>query len=322
MKIRFWGTRGSLPNSITEKHIKEKLYNAIKKSQKAKLKTDQDIKYFVDHELTFSENGTFGSNTACVELKDDELNNNDPKEYVLCDAGAGLRDFGNHVLKGGLPGVFHVFMSHLHWDHIHGFPFFVPAFIPGNIVNIYGCHEELEEAFIYQQNLRHFPLELKDMMGTINFHVLESGKEYEIAGFKINTIQQNHPGGSYGYSFLKNGKKFVYSTDSEHNESSESADYLFLDFFRDADLLVFDAQYILSQNMDMKKDWGHSSSIIGVELALKSEVKQIVLFHNEPTYDDRILEKMLHDTRRYAQIACEGKTLEIELAYDGLEMEL
>ncbi|MDO9576396.1 MAG: MBL fold metallo-hydrolase [Candidatus Cloacimonadales bacterium] len=322
MKIHFWGTRGSLPNSITEKHIKEKLYNAIRKSRQYSLKNDQEIKYFVDKELTFSENGTFGSNTACVEIKDDELNNRAPKEYLLCDAGAGLRDFGNSVLRDGLPGIFHIFMSHLHWDHIQGFPFFVPAFIPGNIVNIYGCHKDLEDAFIYQQNFRHFPLQWKDMMGTIKFHVLELGKEYEIAGYKINSIQQNHPGCSYGYSFQKNGGKIVYSTDSEHNEASESADYLFLDFFRNADLLVFDAQYILSQNMDMKKDWGHSSGIIGVELALKSDVKQIVLFHNEPTYDDKILEKMLHDTRRYAQITSEEKELEIELAYDGLEIEI
>ena len=322
MKIRFWGTRGSLPNSITEKHIKEKLFHAIKRSQKFKLKNDKDIKFFIDYELTFSESGTFGSNTACVEIKDNELNNNKPKEYILCDAGSGLRDFGNSVLKNGLPRVFHIFMSHLHWDHIHGFTFFVPAFIPGNIVNIYGCHQELEDAFIYQQNFRHFPLELKDMMGTINFNVLDLGKEYEIGGYKINAIQQNHPGGSFGYSFEKNGKKFVYSTDSEHNEASESADYRFLDFFRNADVLVFDAQYILSQNMDMKKDWGHSSSIIGVELAFKSAVKKIVLFHNEPTYDDKILEKMLHDTRRYAQIAGDEEKLEVELAYDGLEIEL
>jgi len=322
MKIHFWGTRGSLPNSITEKHIKEKIFNAIKKSQKFKLKNDKDINFFIDYELTFSESGTFGSNTSCVEIKDDELNSSEPKEYMICDAGSGMRDFGNVVMGKGLPAVFHIFMSHLHWDHIHGFPFFVPAFIPGNVVNIYGCHKQLEEAFIYQQNFRHFPLEMKEMMGTINFHVLDTGKEYEIGGYKVNSIKQNHPGVSYGYSFEKKGKKFVYSTDSEHNEACESDDYPFLEFFRNADLLVFDAQYILSQNLDMKKDWGHSSSIIGVELAFSSDVKRIVLFHNEPTYDDKILLKMLHDTRRYAQIAGDEKELDIELAYDNLEIEI
>ena len=120
MKIHFWGTRGSLPNSITEKHIKEKLYNAVRKSRQFSLKNEQDIKDFVDNELTFSENGTYGSNTACVEINDGELNRRDPKEYLLCDAGAGLRDFGNSILKDGLPGIFHIFMSHLHWDHYIG----------------------------------------------------------------------------------------------------------------------------------------------------------------------------------------------------------
>ncbi|MDP8204748.1 MAG: hypothetical protein P9L95_09480 [Candidatus Tenebribacter mawsonii] len=91
MKIRFWGTSGFLPNSITEKHIKEKLFHANKRSQKFKLKNDKGIKFFFDYELTFSESGTFDSNTVCVEIRDDELNNNTPKEYMLCDAGSGLR---------------------------------------------------------------------------------------------------------------------------------------------------------------------------------------------------------------------------------------
>jgi len=320
MKIRFWGTRGSLPGSITEKTIKEKIDNALKKSLQYKLKDDSDIENFINEKLTFSERGTFGNNTSCVEIKDRDINSKEPKEYIICDAGSGLRDFGNSVLKSGKSGIFHIFITHLHWDHIQGFPFFIPAFIPGNTVNIYGCHQDMEQAFIFQQSNRHFPLPLKEMKGNIKFKILNPENEYNIAGFQIKIIKQNHPGVSYGYSFERDGKKVVYSTDAEHDKNAESNNYPFLDFFRNADLLIFDAQYILVHNMDLKKDWGHSSNIIGVELAVKAGVKRLCLFHNEHAYHDEILEQLLKDTRRYLKIRDASSSLKIELAYDGLEI--
>ncbi|NQV18721.1 MAG: MBL fold metallo-hydrolase [Armatimonadetes bacterium] len=320
MDIHFWGTRGSLPGSITEKTIKEKIDNALKKSLQYKLKDDSEIENFINEKLTFSERGTFGNNTSCVEIKDNDLNSKEPNEYIICDAGSGLRDFGNSVLKSGKIGIFHLFISHFHWDHIQGFPFFIPAFIPGNTVNIYGCHQDMEQAFIFQQSSRHFPLPLKEMKGNIKFKLLNPENEYNIAGFQIKIIKQNHPGVSYGYSFEKDGKKVVYSTDAEHDKNAESKNYPFLDFFRNADILIFDAQYILVHNMDLKKDWGHSSNIIGVELAVKTGVKRLCLFHNEHAYDDEILEKLLRDTRRYLKICNDSYPLEIDLAYDGLEL--
>jgi len=320
MKIRFWGTRGSLPGSITEKTIKEKIDNALKKSLQYKLKDDSDIENFINEKLTFSERGTFGNNTSCVEIKDRDINSKEPKEYIICDAGSGLRDFGNSVLKSGKSGIFHIFITHLHWDHIQGFPFFIPAFIPGNTINIYGCHQDMEQAFIFQQSNRHFPFPLKEMKGNINFKILNPENEYNIAGFQIKIIKQNHPGVSYGYSFERDGKKVVYSTDAEHDKNAESNNYPFLDFFRNADLLIFDAQYILVHNMDLKKDWGHSSNIIGVELAVKAGVKKLCLFHNEHAYHDEILEQLLKDTRRYLKIRDASSSLKIELAYDGLEI--
>lgn len=323
MKVSFWGTRGSLPNSITEKHIKKKIKNALLKAIDHKLSNEKKVVNFIEDELTFAERGTYGSNTSCVEIVDTKMLTKKNPEFIICDAGSGLRDFGNHIMASGIKNAtFHIFMSHLHWDHIQGFPFFIPAFIPNNKVKIYGCHQQLEEAFRFQQSPTHFPLPLKDMPGDISFHLLKEEKEVKIAGFKINTIKQNHPGDSYGYAFEKYGKKVIYSTDSEHDELSEKAGYPFIDFYRDADVLIFDAQYILLQNMDMKKSWGHSSSLIGVELSIKSGVKKLVLFHNEHTYDDEILEKMLQDTKRYAKLVDPSYDLQIELAYDNLELEV
>lgn len=320
MKVHFWGTRGSLPNSITEKHIKHKIVKALEKAARRNLNTKKEIIGFLEHNLAFSERGTYGSNTSCVEIIDTKLLTKENPEFIICDSGSGIRDFGNRIMSADIKNAtFHLFISHLHWDHIQGFPFFVPAYISTNKVRIYGCHPKLQEAFELQQSPTFFPLPLKDMPADISFRNLEVGKEIEIAGFKINTIKQNHPGDSYGYSFQKYGKKIIYSTDSEHDELSEKSDYPFLKFYKNADVLIFDAQYILLQNMDFKKSWGHSSSLIGVELSLKSGVKKLVLFHHEPTYEDEMLEKMLLDTVRYAKLVDPAHNLQIELAYDNLE---
>ncbi len=315
MNVYFWGTCGSLPGSITEKQIREKLHFALKKALETNLRDSADIDRFISRELTFARRGTFGCNTACVEIQDEAINRKG--HYLLCDAGSGLRDFGMSVIKKQITGTFHLFISHLHWDHINGFPFFAPAFEPSCDIHIYGGHEELEEAFRYQQNFRHFPVQLKEMRANISFHILDSEKEHNICGYRINMTRQNHPGASYGYSFQKGRKKIVYSTDSEHNESMEKHDYPFKNFCKGADLLIFDAQYTLTQNMLDKKDWGHSSGMIGVDIAGWSDVKRLCLFHHEHTSDDETLEKMYLDTLRYKEISGYEK-LEVISSYDGL----
>ncbi|MDY6862155.1 MAG: MBL fold metallo-hydrolase [Thermodesulfobacteriota bacterium] len=321
MLVYFWGTRGSLPSFMTAEIIRKKVHKAIKESQNYKLETDRAIDEFMDNNLPFSVQGSYGCNTPCIEIRDTD-------EYIICDAGSGLRDFGNHIIKSEergqkkTPHIFHIFISHLHWDHIHGFPFFSPAYVPGNHINIYGFHHELEQAFITQQYHPHFPVPIKSMQADIRFNVLELDKEHEVAGFKIKGIKQNHPGDSYGYEFVKDGKKIVYSTDAEHKKDAGSANYPFLDFFRKSDLLIFDAQYTLMDAINSKEGWGHSNNLLGVELAVKSEVKRLCLFHNEHSYDDETLEKFLNDTRKYLKIFAESYPLEIFLSYDGLKIDL
>jgi len=326
VRVDFWGTRGSLPASCTSETIRKKIFRAIKASSNLSLRTDEEIEKFVykgliNKSLPFSTIGSYGSNTSCMEIDGGE-------EYVLCDAGTGLRDFGNYVLKSSAQGgqgksnVFNIFISHLHWDHIQGFPFFIPAFIPGNHVHIYGFHKELEQAFITQQEYPYFPIRLKAMSADIQFTMLEEEKEYEIAGFTVKGIKQNHPGDSYGYRFEKDGKAIVYSTDSEHKEDAYDEEYSFINFFKEADLLIFDAQYSLLDAISVKENWGHSNNIIAVELSVKANVKHLCIYHNEPTFDDERLDEFLDDTRRYLKIYAETSPLIIDVAFDGMQIEL
>jgi phosphoribosyl 1,2-cyclic phosphodiesterase len=218
--------------------------------------------------------------------------------------------------------VYNIFISHLHWDHIQGFPFFTPAYIPGNRVNIYGCHEELRKAFEVQQSPPCFPVPLAAMKAEIRFNVLEPGKACEVGGAKVRAVRQNHPGGSYGYRFEIGGKSMVYSTDAEHFKDALDDGYYFWEFASGADLLIYDAQYNFADAVSVKENWGHSSNVLGVEQAVKAGAKKLCLFHNEHTCGDAELEKFLQDTREYLSICAPKSTMEIFLAYDGLELQV
>jgi phosphoribosyl 1,2-cyclic phosphodiesterase/anti-sigma regulatory factor (Ser/Thr protein kinase) len=315
MKVHFWGSRGSVPVSLTEQDVRAKIAAALREALRCGISRTDDIERFIDHNLPFAVRGSYGGNTACVEIADGDA-------FVLCDAGTGLRDFGNHAVQNSAKDEFHIFLSHTHWDHIQGFPFFAPAYIPGNRITIYGFHGELEQIFRSQQDGRTFPVPLGAMPAQLRFIVMEPGREYQIAGFRVTGMRQNHPGDSYGYAFERSGRKVVYATDSEHTEDVWGEERSVVEFFRGADLLIFDAQYSFLESAHVKENWGHSSNILGVELGVAAGVRRLCLFHNEPDCDDGMLDRFLKDTRDYLKIYDETSPMEIDLAYDGLELEI
>jgi phosphoribosyl 1,2-cyclic phosphodiesterase len=284
------------------------------------LKTEEDIDDFVMKSLPFAVRGTYGGNTPCVEIGDED-------GFVICDAGTGLRDLGTSLARrrengdDSVPEVFHLFLSHFHWDHIQGFPFFSHAFVPGVTVFIYGFHRDIEKVLALQQNPVNFPVALEDMGADIEIVTLDLEKEHEINGFTVRGFEQNHPGVSYGFSFEKKGKKVVYSTDAEHRYGAESEQCdPFIGFLKDAELLVFDAQYRLLDAIDAKKNWGHSSNLLGIEFAIRAGARRLCLFHHEHTSDDVALDRFLKDSMRYLAIHAKKNPPEIFLAYDGLEL--
>jgi len=317
MLLRFWGTRGSLPAPLGHQAVRAKIREALLAAQGRRLENPEAIDHFIDHELSFAGRGTYGGNSSCVEI----VPGGD--DYVLCDLGSGAREFGNSVLAKHGPGrhhCFNVFLSHLHWDHIQGFPFFMPAYIPGNVIRIHGCHQVMREALLRQQSYPCFPVDFRSLGATIEFVELEPGRTFEVAGLSAQPFLQKHGGDSYGYRFEQAGKTVVYSTDSEHKFDRLDDRYPFVEFFRDADVLIFDAMYSLADQISVKEDWGHSSNIIAVELAQLAGVKHLVMYHHEPIYDDRTLETILGETRRYAEISRPAQPLTITSAYDGLEI--
>ncbi len=317
ISVRFWGTRGSVPAALTANDVREKVVQALLAASGKALDTLEKARAFAAS-LPFAASNTFGGNSSCVELKSDGT----PR--VLLDIGSGARQAGIDALRqlAGKPGEFHIFMSHMHWDHIMGFPFFTPAYLPGHHIRIYGCHAELEHAFRLQQSPPCFPVDLSRMSARIEFIQLETERTYEIAGYRITAKRQSHGGDSYGYRFERNGQTVIYSTDSEHKLEDSAATMSFVEFFRDADLVIFDAMYSLADAISVKEDWGHSSNVVGVELCQMAMAKHLVLFHHEPAFDDAMIEKLWHESQRLEEITRDSHRVEVTAAYDGLEIAL
>ena len=317
-RIRFWGTRGSLPVALTAAAVREKLLEALRGALRRKFASEDQLVAFVDG-LGFPVSGTYGGHSSCVQIETGGA------EYVLCDLGSGVRPFGQHMLARhgpSSPQSYHVFMSHVHWDHIMGMPFFGPAYIPGNRIRIYGAHSELEMAFRRQQAAPSFPVEFSALRSDIEFIQLEPDRDHEVAGMTVRLLRQRHKGDSYGYRFTCAGRTVVYSTDSEHTLADPSETAPFVDFFRGADLVIFDAMYSLADSISVKADWGHSSNIVGVELCQMAGARHLCMFHHEPALSDEAIDRVLAETRRFEEITRTGAPLLVTAAYDGMEIEL
>lgn len=321
MDVRFWGTRGSLPVAPHAATVRDKIANALVAANGRKFTTIAEAQTYLETECDFAAGHSYGGATSCVEIDAGE------GAFVVCDMGSGLREFGLDSLRrcaqDGHPREWHFFLSHLHWDHIMGFPFFVPSFIPGSKIVIHSGHAEAEHALRRQQEEISFPVPFDYLKADFEFRTLEPGVDYAIGALTVSTIEQEHSHASYGYRFTdRSGKVAVYSTDSEHKIDRMETEADVAAFFAGADLAVCDTMYSLADSVAMKEDWGHSSNIVVIDLCHEAGVKRLALFHHEPTYSDEDIQRMHRESIRYEELTREGTPLEVICAYDGLRVEL
>lgn len=322
MKAIIWGSCGSLPSPTSSATIRQKVTEALWNAREQTFDSLEAVDAYVNS-LPHSARGTYKANTSCVQIAAGT------EEYIFCDAGTGLRDFSLSLGKQPKPATYHIFVSHLHWDHIQGFPFFAPAYAPGNRIIFHGFHKETEKVIRAQMDAPCFPVPFEVMQAKIEFDIQEDGATFQVGDVMVDTIKQEHPGDSWGYRFVQNDKKIIYSSDSEHGPEARETDYPFIDFFRDADVLIFDGQYTFEEATNEKRNWGHSDQMTAVELAARASVRQLVVFHHEPAYSDKDIEEINEVALSYREQYNEKLDTtkehhfpnQIELAYDGLVID-
>jgi phosphoribosyl 1,2-cyclic phosphodiesterase len=320
MLVRFWGTRGSLPVAPTADIIRKKIARALVAADGRRFTDEAEAERFVATDLGFAAAATYGGATPCVELEAGD------GSYCICDMGSGLRSFGLDSIRrngAGHAKTYNFFLSHLHWDHIMGFPFFAPAFDPDVTIRIHAAHADAEQALRRQQEEISFPVPFDWLRARISFVQLTPGEAYEVDGVQVETKLQHHSHGSYGYRFTDgDGRVVIYSTDSEHKLEQMAVEAAFIHFFREADLVICDTMYSLADTISMKEDWGHSSNLVAVDLCHQAKARCLALFHHEPTYDDEDIARMHAESIRYEELTRDGPPLDVICAYDGLEVRV
>jgi phosphoribosyl 1,2-cyclic phosphodiesterase len=219
-----------------------------------------------------------GGNTPCVEVRCGDT-------LLVLDAGTGIRPLGERMLREGIRECA-VLSSHLHWDHIQGLPFFLPAWIPGHRVTLVG-RPGIRQALETQMTPPCFPVRLADMKAELAFREVESGERIEIGEASVRAATLNHPGGVYGYRVEHGGASVVYATDTEHYACPDPH---LVELARGADVLIYDAMYTEDEYAGRigptKVGWGHSTWEAGVAVAEAAGVGRLVLFHHDPRRSD------------------------------------
>jgi len=319
MKFKLWGTRGSIPSPLLAENIEAKIRAALSAAGEATvdLSDPNAISAFVAS-LPFAIRGTTGGDTSCLEVRS-------AGNLLIFDCGSGIRQLGFELMKqefGRGQGVAHVIISHTHWDHMLGWPFFVPAFIPGNKIYIYGVHKDLEQRFRLQQTAPGmFPISLDYQSADIRFITLEEGETLQIGQTRVSNMRFHHPGDSYGYRVEDEDGVFIYTADGEYKTLDPAATQHYVEFFHDADVLVFDAMYSWRKAY-LKEDWGHGSAVAGADLATRAGVRRLLLFHHDPISPDQEIWSLRDIAEDYLKQHPERPPCEVIVAYDGFEMEL
>ncbi len=253
----------------------------------------------------------YGGNTPCLDMV---VNG----EHLIFDGGTGLRVLGQSLLSQRNLEAY-MFFTHSHWDHIQGFPFFVPAFVPGNMFHIYGAiapNEETVEQRLHNQMLHpNFPVPLRVMQANLRFYDLEVGDKISIGDVIVENGRLNHPGEAIGYRVTWQGKTAAYVSDTEH--FPEGLDENVLHLAHKADVLIIDATYTDEEYYSEKSSkvgWGHSTWQEAVKIAKAAEVKQLVIFHHDPLHNDDFLDEIARKA-----IAQFPNTI---LAREGMYLEL
>ena len=319
MQIKLWGIRGSIPAPINNEEYTERLRRILNLSVKKQLNKVENIDSFLEalpEELRY----LCGGDTTCVSVQ-----SNSGKLYVL-DCGTGIRRLGNLLMNDKFKegkGEINIMISHNHWDHIQGIPFFEPIYISGNILNFYSPYANQKLIFETQMSSPFFPSNFQDTASTKNYFLIKYPQETPLQLEKdlfLSIYPLKHPQGCFAYKFVQNNKTFIFATDTEFTGETIDSSNKAAEFFKNADILILDSQYTLDEAF-IKADWGHTSYTMAVNCATNWNVKKLILTHHEPSNSDVDLQSNYLLALKHAHLVSNTHT-DIVLAREGMILDL
>ncbi|MCW8944197.1 MAG: MBL fold metallo-hydrolase [Sedimenticola sp.] len=255
----------------------------------------------------------YGGNTTCIDVVTDN------GDRIILDGGTGIRQLGLDMMDQ-LPLSCSIFITHTHWDHIQGLPFFTPLFVPGNKVDFYGAFDpvymkDLRTILAQQMEYCYFPIRENELKATLSYNSLQEGDKITVGSATVTCILLNHPVLNFGYLIEADGKRFFFTGDNEspiniyNPEDDDYAEFQglieereshIIDFIRGVDCIVIDAQYTKEEYFKNKVGWGHGYFESSIRLAEKAEISQVHITHHDPTRTDSQLDSI------FSQLAQQG----------------
>jgi phosphoribosyl 1,2-cyclic phosphodiesterase len=254
------------------------------------------------------ENLGYGGNTPCVEIRGAD------GELLIIDGGTGIRNLGLSLAGEfkAKPLSFNVLLTHFHWDHIQGIPFFLPFYNPSSHATIYSFppKQEIFERLQGQMTTPYFPVDFERLAGSIESFQVGS-ETLRFGELSVQSFPLNHPQGACGYRIESGGASIVYASDLEHGDPA--LDKVVREFSEGADVLIYDSQYT-PEEYPSRKGWGHSTWLEATKVATDARVKHLILYHHEPSHDDAKVDSIVEETRKFfdrTSAAREGWSLEL-----------
>jgi phosphoribosyl 1,2-cyclic phosphodiesterase len=320
MIVKYWGVRGSLPSSPNPEQWADHVETLLKKFFREGYQSPAEIPQFMQAH-SIPEIGGFGTHTTCVEVST-------AQGQVVIDGGSGLKNLGDQMMKGACgrgQGKVHVFLTHFHWDHLLGLPFFAPHFVKGNEVHYYAVQPELEAVIRNKFQRPLFPVSF-DMLGAkLSFHRLQPRQPLRIADLTVTPYQLDHPDPCWGFRVEAEGKAYAHCVDTEGTRVTSEQLGEDRPLYRNADLMYFDAQYTLPELAE-KANWGHSASQLGLDIAFRENIRRVIFAHHDPGASIDQIQNLQNETQAYYDLKTQKSegvgSVSWEFAYDGLTVKL
>lgn len=269
--------------------------------------------------------GGYGASTTCVEVQS-------AQGQVIIDGGSGIRQLSERLMTGthGRPrGPFHIYMTHFHWDHVIGLPFFTPHFLPGTQIHYYGVHEDLEALIRGIFRKPYFPVPFESLPSKIHFHVLEPRKPFTIGDMTLTPYKLDHPDPCWGVKIEAGGKAYAHCVDTEATRVSREDMGEDLPLYQGVNLMYFDAQYTFPELAD-KANWGHSAAQIGLDIAFREGIQKVLFAHHDPGASIQTVQDIKRQTQEYyswrlknaRQNSEPALDIEWDFAHEGMEIQL